>query len=88
MTAKAPPKAKTRKAKAPDVELEPDAWERFERTVDKAVVRPSPAPEVTDDDVPELDEAWFAKARPAREVLGDEFMEKVGRKPEKPPRSR
>ena len=34
---KTPPKAKTQKPKPSDVELEPDAWARFEATVDKAV---------------------------------------------------
>ena len=28
-----------------------------------------PGPERLDDDCPELDEAWFARARPARDVL-------------------
>ena len=37
MTAKAPPKAK--KPKPSDVELEPDAWERFETTVEKVLHR-------------------------------------------------
>jgi len=32
-----------------------------------------PDPELIDDEIPELDDAWFARARPAREVLPDIF---------------
>ena len=38
MTSKAPPKAKA--PKPSDVEVEPDAWDRFEQTVDKALRNP------------------------------------------------
>lgn len=42
MTRKAPPKAETRKPKPSGVEREPDAWERFEATVDKTVKAKEP----------------------------------------------
>jgi len=32
-----------------------------------------PNPEMTDDENPELDDAWFARARPASEVLPEIF---------------
>ncbi|MBK6853067.1 MAG: BrnA antitoxin family protein [Burkholderiales bacterium] len=32
---------------------------------------PRPNPELIDNDDPEADEAWFAKARPAKEMLAD-----------------
>ena len=33
-----------------------------------------PNPELIDDDIPELDEAWFKRARPAAEVLPLELL--------------
>jgi uncharacterized protein (DUF4415 family) len=40
-------------------------------------------PELPDDDVPELGEDFFARARPAEEVMGDAFMERA-RRPGRP----
>jgi uncharacterized protein (DUF4415 family) len=34
----------------------------------------APNPELIDDDLPELDEAFFVRARPAVEVMGEAFM--------------
>ena len=36
---------------------------------------PKPDPELLDDDLPELDDDFFARARPAAEVMGAAFME-------------
>lgn len=36
-----------------------------------------PNPERTDADAPELGDEFFARARPAAEVLGDAFMERA-----------
>jgi uncharacterized protein (DUF4415 family) len=33
-----------------------------------------PDPELIDDEIPELDEAWFRRARPAAEVLPPELL--------------
>jgi uncharacterized protein (DUF4415 family) len=42
-----------------------------------------PNPELIDDDLPELDDDFFARARPAAEVMGEAFME-MARKPGRP----
>ena len=42
-----------------------------------------PDPEQLDDDLPELDEAFFARARPAAEVMGEAFMARA-RRPGRP----
>ncbi len=42
-----------------------------------------PDPEQIDDDLPELDEAFFARARPAAEVMGEAFMARA-RRPGRP----
>lgn len=42
MTSKARPKAKDRKPKTSDVELEPHAWDRFEATVNTVVQAKEP----------------------------------------------
>lgn len=42
-----------------------------------------PDPERTDDDLPELDDAFFARARPAAEVMGEVFMARA-RRPGRP----
>ena len=42
-----------------------------------------PDPELIDDDLPELDDDFFARARPAAEVMGEAFME-MARKPGRP----
>lgn len=36
-----------------------------------------PDPELLDDENPELDEAWYAEAKPAAEVLGEETVRKL-----------
>jgi uncharacterized protein (DUF4415 family) len=36
-----------------------------------------PNPELVDDDLPELDDDFFARARPAAEVMGEAFMERA-----------
>jgi len=33
-----------------------------------------PDPELVDDELPELDDAFFARARPASEVMGEAFL--------------
>lgn len=43
----------------------------------------TPDPELLDDDLPELDDAFFARARPAAEVMGEAFMARA-RKPGRP----
>ena len=42
-----------------------------------------PDPERIDDDLPELDAAFFARARPAAEVMGEAFMARA-RRPGRP----
>jgi uncharacterized protein (DUF4415 family) len=42
-----------------------------------------PDPELIDDDLPELDDDFFARARPAAEVMGEAFME-MARRPGRP----
>jgi uncharacterized protein (DUF4415 family) len=42
-----------------------------------------PDPERIDHELPELDEDFFARARPAAEVMGEGFMERV-RRPGRP----
>lgn len=42
-----------------------------------------PDPERIDDDLPELDEAFFVRARPATEVMGEAFMART-RRPGRP----
>ena len=42
-----------------------------------------PDPERLDDDLPELGDAFFARARPAAEVMGEAFMARV-RRPGRP----
>lgn len=42
-----------------------------------------PDPERVDDDLPELDAAFFARARPAAEVMGEAFMARA-RRPGRP----
>ena len=42
-----------------------------------------PDPEQIDDDLPELDEAFFARARPAAEVMDEAFMARA-RRPGRP----
>jgi uncharacterized protein (DUF4415 family) len=42
-----------------------------------------PNSELVDDELPELDDAFFARARPASEVMGEAFMERV-RRPGRP----
>lgn len=45
-----------------------------------------PNPELIDDENPELDEAWFKRAKPAREVLPPTLLKKLGiRGPQKTP---
>jgi uncharacterized protein (DUF4415 family) len=44
---------------------------------------PKPDPELTDDDLPELGDDFFARARPAAEVMGEGFMERA-RRPGRP----
>ena len=44
---------------------------------------PKPDPELLDDDLPELDDDFFARARPAAEVMGAAFME-MARRPGRP----
>lgn len=45
-----------------------------------------PNPEISDDEITELNAAWFAKARPAAEVLPAPLMKKIGeRGPQKAP---
>ena len=43
----------------------------------------NPDPERIDDDLPELDDAFFARARPAAEVMGEAFMARA-RRPGRP----
>jgi len=43
-----------------------------------------PNPELIDDEIPELDEAWFKRARPAREVLPEIFGAEVAARMLKP----
>jgi len=43
-----------------------------------------PNPELIDDEIPELDEAWFERARPAREVLPEIFGAEVAARMLKP----
>ena len=38
-----------------------------------------PNPKQIDDDLPELDDAFFADARPAGEVMGEAFMARARR---------
>ena len=38
----------------------------------------NPNPEMIDDEIPELDDEWFARARPAREVLPLSLQKKLG----------
>ena len=47
-----------------------------------------PKPELIDDDAPELTEAWFAQARPAKEVLADLVGEATAEQMLKPKRGR
>ena len=42
-----------------------------------------PNPELTDHDLPELDDDFFARARPAAEVMGEAFMARA-RRPGRP----
>ena len=42
-----------------------------------------PNPELIDHELPELDDDFFARARPAAEVMGEGFMERV-RRPGRP----
>ena len=42
-----------------------------------------PNPEQVDHELPELDDAFFARARPAVEVMGEVFMERA-RRPGRP----
>lgn len=44
---------------------------------------PTPEPEMIDDDLPELDDDFFRRARPAAEVMGEAFMARA-RKPGRP----
>ena len=44
---------------------------------------PKPDPELLDDDLPELDDDFFARARPAAEVMVAAFME-MARRPGRP----
>ena len=44
---------------------------------------PKPDPELLDGDLPELDDDFFARARPAAEVMGEAFME-MARRPGRP----
>jgi len=45
-----------------------------------------PNPELIDDENPELDEAWFKRAKPAHEVLPPALLKKLGiRGPQKAP---
>jgi uncharacterized protein (DUF4415 family) len=37
-----------------------------------------PNPELIDDEIPELDDEWFARAKPAREVLPLSLQQKLG----------
>ena len=43
-----------------------------------------PNPELVDDENPEWTHEVFARARPAAEMLGEAFMERVARKPGRP----
>ena len=45
-------------------------------------------PELIDDDAPEMDDAWFAKASPAREVLPQIFPPALAAEMLKPKRGR
>ena len=47
-----------------------------------------PNPELIDDDVPEATDKWFAKARPASEVLPKLFGKKFAKEMLKPKRGR
>lgn len=47
------------------------------------MTKPKP-PADFDDDAPELDEAWFARARPAREVLPESILSQFKRSPGRP----
>ena len=38
-----------------------------------------PDPELVDDELPELDDAFFARARPASEVMGEAFLQAARR---------
>ena len=39
----------------------------------------TPDPEFVDDELPELDDAFFARARPASEVMGEVFLQAARR---------
>jgi len=44
----------------------------------------TPNPELIDDEIPELDDKWFTRARPAREVLPEIFGAEVAAQMLKP----
>jgi uncharacterized protein (DUF4415 family) len=47
-----------------------------------------PNPELLDNDAPEVTKEWFAKARPASEMLGELLGDKVAKEMLKPKRGR
>lgn len=47
--------------------------------------KPPPGPDPrSDDEIPELGDDFFRRARPAAEVMGEAFMEKARRRPGRP----
>ena len=55
---------------------------------EKATAMNRPDPEMTDEDVPELDEAFFSRAKPAAEVMPPAFMAAVRNKGGRPKSAR